>query len=163
MTSHGRTSLFAAIAIVSLALTTAGTSLSGSQRSGRDQRDGGRLVGAWRLVSLEEPDAAGTIRTADCTGQFVFTADGHAAVQVMYRDAGASAGSPQYAERGYEGTFGRYNVDEGTQTFTFYVEGAVVRSLVGRDLKRRYTFTRNQLIVQPVNPDEHWRVVWQHY
>ena len=158
-----RTWLFAATAIVSMGLTTAGAPLSGSQRSGRDQRDGDRFIGAWRLVSLEEADAAGNVRRVECTGQFVFTADGHAAVQVMYRDAGANTRSPQYAERGYEATFGRYDVDQGTQTFNFHVDGAVVRSLVGRDLKRRYTFTGNQLIVQPVSPDEHWRVVWQHY
>lgn len=157
-----RTHLFAATAIVSMGLTTLSAPLSGSQRAGGDQRDADRFVGAWRLVSLEERDSAGNVRTADCTGQFVFTADGHASVQVMYRDAGGNTGSPQYAQGGYEATFGRYDVDEATQTFNFHVDGAVVRSLVGRDLKRRYTFTGNQLIVQPVSPDEHWRVVWQH-
>jgi hypothetical protein len=161
MLPHMRTWLFTATAIVSMGLATAGAPLSGSQRSAPAQRDGDRFIGAWRLVSLEEGDGAGNVRKADCTGQFLFTSDGHAAVQVMYRDAGGNTGSPQYAQGGYEATFGRYDVDAGTQTFTFHVEGALVRSLVGRDLKRRYTFTDNQLIVQPVSPDEHWRVTWQ--
>jgi hypothetical protein len=152
-----------ATAIVSMGLTTAGAPLSGSQRSAADPRDGDRFMGAWQLVLLEEGDGAGHVRKAECTGQFLFTSDGRAAVQVMYRDAGANTGSPQYAQGGYEASFGRYDVDAGTQTFTFHVEGALVRRLVGRDLKRRYTFSGNQLIVQPVDPDEHWRVTWQRH
>jgi hypothetical protein len=31
------------------------------------------LIGAWKLVSLEEPSADGQVHKADCAGQFVFT------------------------------------------------------------------------------------------
>jgi lipocalin-like protein len=119
-----------------------------------------RFVGAWRLARLEEPGADGKLRKPDCTGQFVFTRDGYASVQVMYRNTGGGdAGSVQYAQGGYEASYGRYDVDERAQTWTFHVEGALVRSLVGQDLKRLYEFSGNQLIVKPSSRDEHWRVV----
>ena len=117
------------------------------------------FVGSWRLVSLEHTGPDGKIDKPDCSGQFVFTADGHAAVQVMYRNA-AQSGSTQYAQGGYEATFGRYTVNEQAHTFTFHVDGALVRSLVGQDLPRTYAFAGNQLIVGPVNKSEGWRVVW---
>jgi hypothetical protein len=120
-----------------------------------------RFVGAWRLVSLEQTGPDGKVEQPDCVGQFVFTADGHAAVQVMYRSAGAGrTESTPYAQGGYEATFGQYTVHDTARTFTFHVDGALVRALVGQDLRRNYTFAGNQLIVEPANKDEHWRVVW---
>jgi len=92
----------------------------------------------------------------------VFTRDGHMSVQVMYRNpqAGTSGGPVQYAQGGYEASFGRYQVDEGAHTLTFHVEGALVRSLVGQDLTRVYELSGTQLIVKPASPHEHWRVAW---
>src|SRR6478735_1833733 len=90
--------------------------------------------------------------------------DGYASVQVMYRNPGrGDAGPVQYAQGGYEASYGRYDIDERAQAWTFHVEGAMVRSLVGKDLKRRYEFSGNQLIVTPSSPDEHWRVAWERY
>ena len=123
-----------------------------------------RFVGAWRLVWLEEPDAKGEIHKADCTGLLVYTRDGHMSVQVMYRNVqGEGAAAPvQYAQGGYEASFGRYEVNDA-RTFTFHVDGALVRSLIGKDLKRSYELSGNQLIVKSPDPNEHWRVAWEHY
>ena len=146
-----------------LAITTR-TDLTASQASASAQGDRERFVGAWRLAWLEEPGADGKVHRADCTGQFVFTSDGYASVQVMYRNPGGGAAGPvQYAQGGYEASYGRYDIDERAQAWTFHVEGAMVRSLVGKDLKRRYEFSGNQLIVTPSSPDEHWRVAWERY
>jgi hypothetical protein len=115
-------------------------------------------------VQLDEPDAEGTVRKADCTGLLVYTADGHMAVQVMYRNAqtGGQSGPVQYAQGGYEASFGRYEVNDG-HTFTFHVEGAMAHSLIGKDLSRAFEFSGNQLIVTSTNPNEHWRAVWERY
>ncbi|HXK10030.1 MAG TPA: lipocalin-like domain-containing protein [Vicinamibacteria bacterium] len=134
---------------------------------GAEERPGGdrdRFVGAWRLVRLEEPGPDGKVHKADCTGMFVFTREGRAAVQVSYETppAAPAAGPVQYATGGYEATFGRYEVDERTHTFTYHVEGALVRSLVGKELKRAYELTGNQLIVKSADPAERWRVAWEH-
>ena len=121
-----------------------------------------RFVGAWRLASLEEEGANGEIHKADCTGLLVYTRDGHMSVQVMYRNpkGGSGAAPVQYAQGGYEASFGTFAIDD-SRTFTFHVEGALVRALVGKDLKRVYEFSGNQIIVKSSNPNEHWRVVWE--
>jgi hypothetical protein len=122
-----------------------------------------RFIGAWHLVSLEEEGADGKVHLADCTGMLVFTTDGHMSVQVMYQNQkqGAASGSVQYAQSGYEASFGKYAIND-PHTFTYRVEGALVRSLIGKDLSRTYAFSCNQLIIQSSNPNERWRVVWQH-
>ncbi len=124
-----------------------------------------RFVGAWRLAWLEEPDADGKVHKADCTGMLVYTHDGHMSVQVMYRNpqSGGQGGPVQYAQGGYEASFGTYQIDESNRTFTFHVEGAMVRSLIGKDLPRSFELSGNQLIVKSTNPNEHWRVAWEHY
>jgi hypothetical protein len=128
-----------------------------------------RFVGAWRLVWLEEEGVDGQIHRADCSGLLVYTHDGHMSVQVMYRNpqansqATANAAPVQYAQGGYEASFGTYEIDERARHFTFHVEGALVRTLIGKDLKRVFEFSGKQLIVKSPSQDEHWRVAWEHY
>ena len=123
----------------------------------RNEESQNRLVGAWKLVSLEEASADGQVHKADCNGMFVFTSDGKASVQVMYRNA--QTGSA-YAQGGYEASYGSYHIDDSS-TFTFHIDGALVRTLIGKDLKRAYEISGNRLIVKSTNPNEHWRVVWE--
>ncbi|MGC4049765.1 MAG: lipocalin-like domain-containing protein [Paludibaculum sp.] len=129
------------------------------------ERAGGtaRFAGAWRLLKLEQPGADGKPHVVDCTGLFIFTSDGHASVQVMERNPAASHGTgpQQYSQGGYEASWGTYTVDERSGTFTFHIEGALVRSLVGKDLPRSYQFSGNRLTVKSTRPDEHWSVTWQ--
>jgi Lipocalin-like domain len=142
-----------------------GPTLSGSQDRdiGEGMRD--RFIGAWRLVSLEEQGAGGNVHRADCTGLLVFTREGRMSVQVMYRNpqAGTASGPVQYAQGGYEASFGRYEIDERAERFTYHVEGALVRSLIGKDLTRVFELSGQQLIVKSASPNEHWRVAWEHY
>jgi hypothetical protein len=114
--------------------------------------------GGWR--GSKRKAQTGKIHRADCTGLLVYTRDGHMSVQVMYRNppAGANAAPVQYAQGGYEASFGTYEIDERAHTFTYHVEGALVRTLIGEDLKRVYDFSGNRLIVKSSSPDEHWRV-----
>jgi hypothetical protein len=155
--------------VVSLLICMIATTLSGSQDRGATQDIRQRFVGAWRLAWLEEASADGKIHRADCTGLLVYTRDGHMSVQVMYRNPQAdsqtatSAPPAQYAAGGYEASFGTYEIDEPAHHFTFHVEGALVRTLVGKDLTRVFEFSGKQLVVKSSIPDEHWRVAWEHY
>jgi len=146
-------------------LGTTALQSSGTSEHDSKQEIQTRFIGAWRLVWLEESDAAGSVHKADCTGLLVYTRDGHMSVQVMYRNppTAVQAGPVQYAQGGYEASFGIYQIDENSHTFIFHVEGAMVRSLIGRDLPRAYEFSGNQLLVKSTNPNEHWRVAWEHY
>jgi hypothetical protein len=93
----------------------------------------------------------------------VFTREGRMSVQVMYRDpqAGTASGPVQYAQGGYEASFGE--IEERAHRFTYHVEGALVRSLIGKDLARLFKLSGKQLMVKSSSRNEHWRVAWQHY
>jgi len=82
----------------------------------------------------------------------------------MYRNtqAGGRGGPVQYAQAGYEASFGTYQINDA-HTFTLHVEGAMVRSLIGKDLPRSYEFVGNQLIVKSTDAKEHWKVAWEHF
>jgi hypothetical protein len=158
--------LLIGVASLLIGITTIpGLARSGSQGTGAHKVIQDRFVGAWRLAWLEEPGADGKVHRADCTGLLVYSRDGHISVQVMYRkpQAATQGGQVQYAQGGYEASFGTYMVDERTRTFTFHVDGALVRSLVGKDLKRAYEFSGKQLMVKSADPNERWRVAWEHY
>jgi hypothetical protein len=152
------------LGVVSLFIGITITTLSGAQdRVGNDGvRD--QFVGAWRLAWLEEQGADGKIHRGDSTGLLVFTRDGHMSVQVMERNPHAQTptGPEQYSQGGYEASFGTYEIKD-TYTFTYHVEGALVRTLIGKDLPRAFEFSGKQLIVKSTRTDEHWRVAWEHY
>ncbi|HEY6384156.1 MAG TPA: lipocalin-like domain-containing protein [Candidatus Acidoferrum sp.] len=139
--------------------------LPGNQDRDENQSARSRFIGAWRFVSLEAPGSDGKIQKADSTGLFVFTRDGHASVQVMERNPPpqTQAAPEQYSYGGYEATFGTYEVDESAHTFVFHVEGALVRTLIGKNLPRSFEFSGNQLIVKSTRPEEHWKVTWERY
>ena len=141
--------------LLSLMLVSAGV----AAQSADEPRNQDRLVGAWKLVSLEDPSPDGQLHKADCTGMFVFTRDGMAAVQVMYRNA--QSGSA-YAQGGYEASYGSYRI-ESSSTFTFHIDGALVRTLIGKNLKRAYEISDDRLTVKSTDPNEHWKVVWKRY
>ena len=75
----------------------------------------------------------------------------------------AAVGSVQYEEGGYEAYYGRYDVDERTHSVTHHVEGALVRSLIGKDLTRVYEFSGNRLVLKSSRQDDHWTIAWEHY
>jgi hypothetical protein len=158
--------ILAGVGVLTFArVTFSGSTLSGSQERGGSEGVRERFIGAWRLGWLESEGADGKIYRADSTGMLVFTCDGHMSVQVMERNpqAQAATGPKQYSQGGYEASFGTYEIDESAHTFTFHVEGALVRSLIGKDLPRTFEFSGKQLIVKSTRPEEHWRVAWGHY
>lgn len=149
--------LFATVLLFALATTVYCT----AQHRSANSTTANELIGAWRLAWLEEPGADGKVHRADCTGLLIFTGDGHMSVQVMYRTPPAVQSGPvQYTTGGYEASFGTYQINDA-HTFTFHVEGALVRKLVGEDLKRVYELSGKQLIVKSPDPNEHWRVAWE--
>jgi hypothetical protein len=153
------------LCVVPLLVGVTAPTLAGSQKSSADVGVSEWLIGAWQLAWLEEEGPDGKVHRADCTGMLVYTRDGHMSVQVMYREpqTGSPSGPVQYAQGGYEASYGTYQIDEGARTFTYHVDGALVRRLIGKDLTRIYEFAGKQLIVKSSSPNEHWRVAWEHY
>ena len=112
--------------------------------------------------------AFGLIRKRDPAhrqGMLVYTADGHWSVQLMYPASEvASFVSTAYAERGYEATFGTYTVDEAAHVVTTHVQGALVRTLIGKDLPMHVEFSPDGrlLTATSVHQDQHWSAAWAH-
>jgi hypothetical protein len=141
--------------------------LSRAQSSKKKDVDAGsareNLIGAWRLVSMEEPGADGKLnRVTDRKGMLVYTRDGHMSVQLMLPKS-ESGVSNDYVQNGYEASFGSFDVNEGVHTVTHHVEGSVTRGLVGKDLPRVFQFSDGHLVITSSRPDEHWSVTWEHY
>lgn len=141
-----------------------------SGKSGGQSHDAARekLIGAWRLVSMEEPGADGKLHhITDRKGMLIYTRDGHMSVQLMF-PAEQSNVSNDYVQNGYEASFGSYEVDEKKHMVTHHVEGSITRGLVGKDLPRVFEFSGGEfsggrLIITSSRPDEHWSVTWEHY
>lgn len=159
--ADGMGALRAGLAVAICVMSARGqTALGQTRTSDRD-----RLIGAWQLVSIAAPGAdAQTMQVSHPAGMLVYTKDGHVSVQLMY-PAAESLLSNDYVLNGFEASFGSYDVDEAKHTVTHHVEGANTRDrLVGKSLPRVYAFDgRGNLILKPVNADEHWSVTWKHY
>lgn len=124
--------------------------------------DRARLIGAWHLVSIEEPGAGGKlIHVTDRKGMLIYTRDGHMSVQIMYPASEATV-SNDYVLNGYEASFGGYDVDEAAHTVTHHVQASITHGLVGKDLTRAYRFSKGRLIIKSTRSDEHWSVMWEH-
>ncbi|WP_263368557.1 lipocalin-like domain-containing protein [Edaphobacter bradus] len=156
-----------ALAFWTLAFVVALTGLSVAQSAEKQDAGPGsareKLIGAWRLVSMEEPGPDGKVtRITDRKGILIYTRDGHMSVQVMLPKS-ESGVSNDYVQNGYEASFGGYDVNEVAHTVTHHVQGSVTRGLVGKDLPRVYQFSDVYLILKSARPDEHWSVTWEHY
>jgi Lipocalin-like domain len=124
------------------------------------------LVGSWHLLWLELPGPDGALRRiTDAKGSLIYTPSGQVSVQVMYARTGdtPSSGPVQYAQGGFEGSFGQYVVDEATRMVTHRYDGANVRALLGQDVPRRYELTGRRLVLRSTRGDEHWSVTWERY
>jgi hypothetical protein len=122
-----------------------------------------KLIGAWHLVSMEEPGADGKLhRITDRKGMLLYTSDGHMSVQLMFPKS-ESGLSNAYVKDGYEASFGSYDVNEEAHTITHHVQGSITEALVGKDLPRAFQFSDGHLIIKSTRPDEHWSVTWEHY
>jgi len=124
-----------------------------------------KLIGAWHLVHIDSPGPNGKSASGpQPEGMLIYTQDGHMSVQLMYPGSTDTL-SNEYVLKGYEASFGSFDVDETTHTVTHHVQGSITRDLlVGKDLPRKFEFTPDgHLIIRSARPDEHWFVTWAHY
>jgi hypothetical protein len=158
-----RRTLFGAIWILVASVVLSVAQSAGNDSAKESVRD--KLIGSWRLAWVEEQPADGAMKKhTDRRGTIVYTRDNHMSVQIMRPEGENVPGNNpvKYDQGGYEAYFGTYEVDETAHTVTHHVEGALVRSLIGKDLTRVYRFEGNQLILTSSRPDEHWTIAWEH-
>jgi len=124
-----------------------------------------KLIGAWHLVYIDAPGSDGKSASGpQPQGMLIYTQDGHMSVQLMYPGSTDTL-SNEYVLKGYEASFGSFDVDEATHTLTHHVQGSITRDLlVGKNLPRKFEFTPDgHLIIRSARPDERWFVTWAHY
>ena len=140
-------------------------SLAASGQTTKNDSAREKLIGAWHLVHIDSPEPDGKSASGpQPEGMLIYTQDGHMSVQLMYPGS-AETLSNEYVLKGYEASFGSFDVDEATHTLTHHVQGSITRDLlVGKNLPRKFEFTPDgHLIIRSARPDEHWFVTWAHY
>lgn len=122
-----------------------------------------RLVGTWRLVSIEERRADGQRVTPldygpEPVGILMYDATGHMAAQAMRRGRprfgsdDVHLAPPEKAKTafvGYNAYFGTYTVDERQGVVIHHVEASLIPDWEGTDQRRRFTLSGDTLILEP--------------
>ena len=83
-------------------------------QSGSAHRSVNRLVGEWRMTSLEV-GTEGNLRPVQYSGRIIFTRSGTVSVQAMNLDPDAP--DTRYTTNGYEAFYGSVSVDRASGTF----------------------------------------------
>jgi hypothetical protein len=131
-----------------------------------------RIVGTWRLVSIENRDSADQPWEKrfgeQPKGLIIYDSAGHMAVQFEKMPAPSKFASgddwkptpdeARTAYLGYVAYFGTYTVDEAASTVTHHVEGSLRPSYLGTDQVRPATFEGKRLIL---SDGKKFRVVWE--
>ncbi len=121
------------------------------------------VVGTWHLVRIEStgPDDK-PAQGPQPRGMLIYTADGHASVQLMYPQTSLSN---EFVHDGYEATFGTYDLDAVKHQLVYHVQASATREmLVGQSETLRYELPDNRhMVIRPTQADQHWSVVWERY
>ncbi len=122
-----------------------------------------RLVGTWKLVSIEERDASGKRVDPvdfgpDAAGVLTYDASGHMAAQAMRRGRRRLATEDVHralpaeiktAFVGYAAYFGTYEVREKESLVIHHVEGSLLPNWEGGGQRRKFALTGDKLILEP--------------
>lgn len=122
-----------------------------------------KLVGTWKLVSIEERRADGQRVTPldygpDPVGLLIYDATGHMSAHAMRRGRAQLPSDdvhlvpPEQAKAafvGYNGYFGTYEVDQGAGVVIHHVEGSLIPNWEGNPQRRRFTLSGDKLILEP--------------
>jgi hypothetical protein len=129
-----------------------------------------QFTGAWRLVSVEDRQADGSLSYPygeKPAGLLLYDETGRMSVQIMRRDrlslssedwAGIPAEEIKTAVEGFTAFFGTYQINEAETVIIHRVEGHLLPNSVGKELKRGYEFSGKQLILKP---SASRRVIWE--
>ena len=164
-------------ALLALAVTVAGLAGTAQLSIAAGKGKTSRLVGAWRLVSLEEVQPNGTVNTdwmgARPVGLIVYDRSGFMSAQIG-RDPRAIWTGPDLEDVTTEGKakafdahypyFGRYEVDEHAGVVQHHIERSLWPTETGLTYKRSFELTgadRLTLKTPPSEDGSYRRLVWE--
>ena len=140
-----------------------------AQKRGRYEGISRKVIGTWKLVSIEATRPNGEIIRdwgANPTGLIIYDATGHMEVQFM-RDPRPTAASSNLAPEekgaafeGYYAYFGTYEFNEKEGTVMHHIQSSLRPYEVGIDYKRFYKLSgdRLTLITPPMQREGEQRV-----
>lgn len=162
---------FFALVLVGLVLY-AGSACGQTESQIRD-----RIVGTWKLISMEETMKDGTTRPFPSFGQhakgfLMYQRNGYMCAQIMNPDQTKSAdpahAAPQERLAAAGGSFaysGRYEIDVEQQWIVHLPEVATDPGYVGSRQIRPFHLDGNRLILSDVEKDDpsvaRWTIVWE--
>jgi hypothetical protein len=131
-----------------------------------------KLLGSWRLVSMEWRDERGNLRpdlVADQVGHLNYDASGTVSAQLMRRGQAhfssddflrATTDEKAAAWSHYFGYFGTFTLGEGNDTIVHHVEGSSFPNLIGEQQVRHCTFEGSRLILSAQGPWGDVSIIW---
>jgi hypothetical protein len=106
--------------------------------------DSDRLVGSWRLVSLENAGRA-AVERPEADGLIIYAADGYMSALII------SPGEREEGSSDYHAYFGTYSVDEAAVSVTHH-RIANTHAGAPADVERRYLFVSDDVLeLTPLN------------
>lgn len=122
-----------------------------------------KLVGTWKLLTIEERNAQGELVTSldygpQPMGLLIYDATGHMSVHAMRRGRprlpsdDVHLAPPERAKAafvGYNAYFGTYEVDERAGVVVHHVEGSLIPNWEGTHQRRRFTISGDKLVLEP--------------
>lgn len=122
-----------------------------------------RLIGTWKLVAIEERNAAGELVTPldygpEPVGLLIYDTTGHMVALAMRRGRprlpsdDVHLAPPDLAKAafvGFNAYCGTYTVDERQGLVTHHVEASLIPNWEGGAQQRRFTLTGDTLILEP--------------
>jgi hypothetical protein len=118
-----------------------------------------KLIGTWKLISLESVLSNGEVSYAwmgkNPVGQTMYDKTGHMSVQLMRDPRPTFASGPQKATpeeikaayQGYYSYFATYKTNEREGTIINHITGSLWPKEVGSDKKLFFKFSENRLII----------------
>jgi hypothetical protein len=110
-----------------------------------------RFVGTWMLAALGGEGVLVERLGTNPVGILVYDTSGNMSVQIMNREHGrlplGTDKDIKAAFQSYVGYFGKYSIDLEERSITHHVAGSLYPRDVGRDFKRLYEFSGDQLIL----------------
>ncbi|MCE9687342.1 lipocalin-like domain-containing protein [Shewanella sp. AS16] len=118
------------------------------------------LIGAWRMTKLEVL-VDGKLEKVSCSGQLIITDAGTLSAQAM--DSNPNATPTTFTMNGYEALYGDIDINDSLNQFEITIQSSLVRDLIGRKMKRKFTISDRKMVLSPVDASEGWRVTYEHY
>jgi hypothetical protein len=129
-----------------------------AQASGAEEVDPGRIVGTWKLLSLETLLADGNViydfMGRNPTGQITYNTTGQMSVQIMHDPrpmwgpgSRLTSAEIETAFYGYYAYFGPYDVDEEAGTVIHHVQASLWPTEVGVAYTQEFTISGDRLVL----------------